>query len=599
MNFKLFIALLIWLCPNLIFAQDSICYNIDLKEVHHHEITVTIEFPSLSGKPLTLRMPNSSPGRYAIHQFAKNVYAEKAWDASGKPLEIYRISPSEWQISGHNGQATFEYTLFANRADGTYSGIDNRKVHLNMPSTFIYGVGMDNRPVELNIDLSNHPTWQVATQLKPLSENKFWAPDYYYFYDSPTIIGAFDFRRWTSKSQDKDQTIEMAVLHEGTKEELDRYTNWVQKIVEAQKEVYGELPDFDFGRYTFLMSYNPWVSGDGMEHRNSTICSSTRNLKQHAKQLIGTVSHEFFHCWNVERIRPASLEKFNFDQINMSGELWFAEGFTSYYDDLILCRTGIISINEYIEGLTGSFNYVYNFPGRTLRGPIEMSYHAPFVDAASSIDEHNRNNTFISYYSYGAVLGLILDLSIRQNFDTLTLDHYMQYLWKHYGKPEIPYEIKDLENSLINVTQDSAFATSFFEKYIYDSQLPDLQQLLQPFGVNVSLTAPETTITEQLNYSFGPYGATVESQVLKGTPLYEAGLNKGDVITSIDGKQPKRQEDLGSALEVNKSYAIEYIQNGVPSSGKLYTKPSIQFALSIDPKRKEAAKARLERWLKK
>ena len=105
-------------------------------------------------------------------------------------------------------------------------------------------------------------------------------------------------------------------------------TEWVKQIVNEQASIYGEFPEFDFNRYTFLLSYNPWIFGDGMEHRNSTVCSSKRNLADNAHRLIGTISHEFFHAWNVERIRPKTLEPFNFDKANMSDALWFAEGFT-------------------------------------------------------------------------------------------------------------------------------------------------------------------------------------------------------------------------------------------------------------------------------
>ena len=175
--------------------------------------------------------------------------------------------------------------------------------------------------------------------------------------------------------------------------------------------VFGELPNFDFESYTFLACYAPHVDGDGMEHRNSTILTSVRPLSEGGQEgNIGTVAHEFFHAWNVERIRPASLEPFDFEDSNISGELWFAEGFTSYYTNLTLCRTGIISEEDYANRLASVLSYVVNSPGRKLAGPVGMSQQAPFVDAATSVDEVNRENTFISYYSYGNVLGLALDL---------------------------------------------------------------------------------------------------------------------------------------------------------------------------------------------
>ena len=197
----------------------------------------------------------------------------------------------------------------------------------------------------------------------------------------------------TAVLDDNDQ--QTYILNSFYESELDDYTKWVQDIVEEQKAIYGELPAFDFGKYTFLCSYNPWVYGDGMEHRNSTICSSKGNLYRHRVQLIGTISHEFFHAWNVERIRPKSLQPFAYDKANMSGELWFAEGFTSYYTGLVLCRAGIRAPESFVRGLSNNINYITNYTGRKYRTPIQMSQHAPYVDAANSNDPNNFNNTYV------------------------------------------------------------------------------------------------------------------------------------------------------------------------------------------------------------
>src|SRR5690606_16623545 len=242
-----------------------------------------------------------------------------------------------------------------------------------------------------------------------------------------------------------------------------------------------ELPEFDYGSYTFLACYMPNASGDGMEHRNSTVLTSTRALADGGMQRnIGTVSHEFIHAWNVERLRPKSLEPFNYGAANMSGELWFAEGFTSYYTNLILCRAGLISPKDYVEGLTGTFNYVWNSPARQFFNPIEMSYQAPFVDAATSVDPVNRENTFISYYSYGSVLGLALDLSLRKN--GLNLDGYMKLVWQTYGKKEVSYTIQELRQTLVQYA-GKEFRNHFFDNYIYKSEMPDYGPLFATVGV--------------------------------------------------------------------------------------------------------------------
>ena len=578
-------------------AQEAIQYQLNLENIRQHELGITISFPSLSQQALRVRMPTASPGRYAEHNFAKNVFDVQAFDMDGKELTVVKTDIDEWEVAGHDGFVKFQYTLFGNRADGTYTGIDNRKVHMNMPATFAYGKEMEERPVELIIDLNGRPNWTVATQLKQLSKEKYWAPNYYYFFDSPTIVGDIDVRQWTSSSEGKDYTIEVAMLHEGTDKELDDYTEWVKKVVEEQKAIYGSLPAYDYGKYTFLCSYNPWVKGDGMEHRNSTVCSSSGNLKDNAAQLIGTISHEFFHCWNVERIRPKSLEPFDFDEANMSDELWFAEGFTSYYTGLALCRAGIRSPEDYVSGLAGTVNYVTNAPGSRFRNPIEMSRHAPFVDAASSIDPTSFSNTFISYYSYGSFLGLALDLSMRSTFDNATLDDLMKYMWEKYGKTEIPYQIVDIEKALAAVTSDKAFAQNFFDKYIYNSNMPDIKSLLANFGATVKLKNPNQAQALSLKFDFTDKGTILKSNILKSMPIYTTGINRGDQLLAINGKSVSDMKMMTSMIQIGKSYTIKYIQNGQEETGSFTAAQDPSKVISLDEKANKKVLIKRNAWL--
>ena len=564
---------------HFIYGQSPITYTLGLDNIHHHELTIEVTFENLETSELEIRMPNASPGRYAEHNFAKNVYAEIAVDKNEKPLRVKRLTPFSWKLETQKGYVKFRYTLYGNHGDGTYTGIDARKLHLNMPATFIYGVGLNNRPIRLKIDLESHPEWTVATQLKDEGSGTYTAPDYYYFYDSPTMVGDISWREWKVD----DQTIQIAMLHEGTPDELDQYTDWVQRIVREEARIYGELPDFDFGRYTFLMAYNPWVYGDGMEHRNSTICSSTGSLERNAGQMIGTVAHEFFHAWNVERIRPASLEPFDFDRPNMSGALWFAEGFTSYYDDLVLCRTGIRSWEQYVAGLTGTMNYVINSPARAIKTPIQMSQNAPFADAATANDETNFANTFVSYYSYGAVLGLGLDLLLRSSFEELTLDDYMQYVWEHYGRSEDPYEISDLQESLARVTGDKKFAASYFNSYIYQSDLPDFKKLLNEFGVRQELVSEAGVHFGNVNLNDK---GVLTSPIVRGTALYEAGMEKGDVLMKIGDFEVSSNAAFTKALEqlvVGRKYTITYKQMGIVRTGTFEAIQTPGFQLNLIP----------------
>ena len=575
-----------------------IAYRVLFDDIQHHELTIELMVNDIPNGPLELKMPQSSPGRYAVHNFAKNVYNVSARSSSGKPLTIYKTDIASWEVPEHDGSVIVSYTLFANHGDGTYSGIDNRKAHLNMPATFLYAEGFEDRPIELTFELDQLPDWDIASQLERTKDkNTVTAPNYYYFYDSPTMVGPMKWRRWEVKQDDHTYTFEIAAMIEDSDEELDAYTEWVKLIVDEQALVFGGFPEFDYGRYTFLVSYNPWIFGDGMEHRNSTVCSSKGNLTQHAQNLIGTISHEFFHAWNVERIRPKSLEPFDFDEANMSELLWFSEGFTSYYDDLILKRVGIIDQDRFLSGLQGNLNYVVNSAGRDIKGPAEMSMHAPFVDAATANDENNYANTFISYYSYGAAIGLVLDLSIRSEFKGKTLDNVMQYMWVNYGMTEVPITIPDLEKAVAEVTGDPNFAADFFELYVYGSELPDLEALFEHAGVQYALQNPNKAGFYGMRLNDEGGKVQISNKVLMSNPLYEAGLESGDVIVSIDDTPLTTRGDFDRDWQLGSTHTVTYEQNGMMHEGEFTVVEDITIALSYEEDISEQqAQARLS-WL--
>lgn len=544
-----------------LFSNAQSHYNISFAQAAHHVANIKAEFTGLTGDKLEVRMSRTSPGRYAIHNFAKNVYAVKAYDSKGKSLKISRANPQQWNVEGHDGAVFFEYKLFADRADGTYAQIDKSHAHLNIPATFVYAKGLEEKPVTVRFDTSAQPEWKVATQLKKQKDELYFAPNLQYFMDSPTMVSNFVMKEFTETSNGKSYAIRLALDHNGdSKELIDNYFDWIKKIVRQEKLVYGELPDFDYGTYTFLASYRSNSSGDGMEHRNSTILTSSSGLTEGGgMRQIGTVSHEFFHAWNVERIRPASLEPFSFEDANMSGELWFAEGFTSYYTRLILCRAGIITPQQYVEGLSGTLNYVWNSPARKFFNPIQMSYQAPFVDAATSVDPTNRASTFISYYSYGSALGLALDLMLRNQKKDLNLDDYMKQVWNNYGKNEIPYTIADLQKELARYA-GKKLADEFFESYIYQSQKPDYEELFNSVGVSYMPVNKEKLIlgASLRTQKDDEQGMLIATYPRIGSPSYKASLTKGDVIIAIDGVAINSEEDVEKVLsEIPKGSTLE------------------------------------------
>ena len=508
-------------------------YDIAFPHPEHHEAQVSVTYRGLPAGPVRFQMARSSPGRYALHEFAKNVYSVSATDGTGRPLAVTRSDPYGWGVERHDGTVTVRYTLFGDRGDGTYAQIDPTHAHLNTPATFLWAVGQDQRPIQVRF----HPAtgWKIATQLAPTTDpNVFTARDLQYFMDSPVELSAHDMRSWTVADGAKRYTIRLAVHHEGTSADLDRFAAMAQKVVAQEIAVFGAPPPFDYGTYTFLADYMPQISGDGMEHRNSTVISTPRSLADAKFQQIQTLAHEFFHAWNVERIRPAELEPFDFTRANATPSLWLAEGFTQYYGPLSVLRAGEMTLDAYVEQLSRTLNSLLTTPARRYGDPQEMSLRAPFVDAAQSIDPTNPN-IYVSYYPYGAITALALDLELRQRFPALSLDAYMRQLWRDYGQPERAYRPDDLRRSLAQLTGDQGFADGFFARSVTASGLPDFAPLLAQAGFTLRAAHPQAAWAGAAP-AVQDGKLTVSAPTRPGTALYDAGLDKDDVIVSLDGQ---------------------------------------------------------------
>lgn len=536
-----------------------ISYEISFPNIVHHEAEVKAVFTSLPPGTLHTRMARSSTGRYALHEFAKNVYSFKAVNSAGRQLTVTRPDPYGWDISGHDGTVTVTYTVYADRADGTYPGFDAVQAHIQPPATFIYARGLEHRPVSVTIHRPN-PEWTIATQLVPTADpERFTGPSMQYLFDSPTHVGAIQWREWTESSGGRTLKFRAAVDDPAPATTIDEYADGAKKIVQEAAAVFGEFPAYDFGTYTFVACYRPSCNGDGMEHRNSTSVTGNASMGTSALRELATVAHEFFHSWNVKRIRPATLEPFDYDRANMSDALWIAEGFTQYYGPLLEARAGVTQAGAFVHGLSGIVNTVTNAPGRRFYGPIGMSQQAPFTDAAVSIDPQNRANIFISYYTYGAGIALAIDLSLRSR-GPHTLDDFMRTMWKTRGKPEIPYTLADARDALATASGDSAWAWDFWKRYIAGHELPDYPGLLAHAGILVRKSQAGAAWIGDFQSGGGRQGAasatavplTITAPMLIGTPLYDAGLERGDRITALDGKPLTTDAELHAAIAAHK-----------------------------------------------
>jgi predicted metalloprotease with PDZ domain len=380
----------------------------------------------------------------------------------------------------------------------------------------------------------------------------------------------------------------------GTSQELDAFAADVQRIVAEARHVFGEYPAYDANTYTFIADYLPWASGDGMEHRNSTILTSPQSLRANRIDLLGTVSHEFFHSWNVERIRPRSLEPFNLDDTNMSGELWLAEGFTEYFGELVMVRAGLTEPAGFAQTMGGAVDAVTVAPGRRVHTAEEMSQLAPFWDAATSIDRTNFTNTFISYYTFGEALALGLDLTLRDRSDgRVTLDHYMRSLWQTFGKPggrlmgfvDRPYTTADLERTLATVSGDPLFAADFFARYIRGHDVVNYGELLGRAGLVLRPRARGQGFAGDLRLQEAQGRVRISGEVPFGTPAYAAGLERDDVVISVGGVEVGAVADVERTIRSHRpgaSLPVVFERRGQRVTGmlRLIEDPHVEVVLA-------------------
>jgi predicted metalloprotease with PDZ domain len=538
-------------------AASPISYRFSFPEPQHRWMQIEASFSELGSAPLELRMSRSSPGRYSLHDFAKNVYDVHAFDARGGELPATRPDPYGWSVSGHDGSVTVKYKVYGDRVDGTYLAVDTTHAHINMPAAIMWGRGLDDRPATVTFVGPPGVHWQVATQLHAGSSPlEFTAPNLQYLMDSPSEFGPVTIRQFAVGPR----TFRFSLHHTGTDAELDGFVKDVERIVRQEGAIFGEYPEYEPGAYTFLADYLPWASGDGMEHRNSTVITAAGSIAAARGDLLDTVAHEFFHGWNVERIRPKGLEPFDFDRANISGELWLAEGFTQYYGPLALQRAQLVDVASTADTFGRLIEAVARQPGRLVRSAEEMSRMAPFIDGGRTIDRTNWSTTIISYYPFGGAIALALDLTLRDRSNGhVSLDDFMRAMWRKFGKPggsregyvDRPYTIEDAEATLAEVSGDRAFAREFFGLYIQGHDVADYARLLSHAGFTVRRrNAGRAWLGDLRLESRGK--ARVAALVAPTWPIYASGLDQDDELQQIDGQRINGDSDVAAALARHK-----------------------------------------------
>ena len=536
-----------------VYAQSPVTYRLSFPEAEHHRMQVEVSFPDVPPGALEVMMSRTSPGRYAVHEFARNVFDVHIDDGAGVPLEAEQPNPSQWNVTTRGGTVRVRYKVFGDHLNGTHLSIDATHAHLNIPAALMWARGLEGRPARVTFDAPG--AWKVATQLHPTADpHTFAAANLQYLVDSPVELSAFTLRTFTV-----DREFRIALHHDGSDADAGRFTAGLERIVREARAVFGELPRYE-APYTFIADYLPWASSDGMEHRNSTILTEPLRLRLLDEQTgaLSTAAHEFFHSWNVERIRPLSLEPFRLDAPNPSAELWFAEGVTSYYEPLIMQRSSLFGIDEFAGRLSRMLDVVLRSPARRYRSAVDISRMALFVDEAVWPDPANTDNHFVSYYDWGAAIGLGLDLSLRTRTNhKVTLDDYMRRLWQEFGRIAAPtegavarpYTMQDLRNVLAAVSGDRAFADEFFDRFIEGREVVDYAPLLARAGMVLRTRSPGRSWIGDLSLDFSGGTPRIGAATIEDTPAYAAGLDRGDELLSLDGVAVTGRNRLEEAVQ--------------------------------------------------
>lgn len=402
----------------------NIDFYISFSEPQAHYLDITIQIKDFADHEyLDLKMPVWTPGSYLIREYPKNVERFSVVDGRGIAVAFEKANKNTWRVYSGGKGVKVQYSVYAFERSVRTSFVDSHHAFVSPAGTFLYIDGELAQSARVHINLPEY--WhKISTGLQKTGDTIFFAEDFDQLYDSPFEIGNQD--TWTF---DIDGTLHECAMVGRAEYDQARLTEDISKIVREENKIWGSNPN-DY--YLFVTHHTSSISG-GLEHLNSTILASPRfnyaNIASY-KAYLGLVAHEYFHLWNVKRLRPKALGPFNYEKENYTTGLWIMEGFTSYYDNLVLRRCTIYDEIEYLQQLSNDFNTVYNRPGFELQSAAAASFDTWIKQYRP---DENSHNTSISYYNKGAMLAVALDLQIIISTDgTYRLDDVLREAYKQF-----------------------------------------------------------------------------------------------------------------------------------------------------------------------
>lgn len=505
--------------------MSEINYSISFEKPYTHYCEVEIHLKDLNQDKLIFTMPVWAPGSYLVRDFSKNLEDVYAENPASEKLSVEKINKNSWEVSTSGQKEIFlKYKVYCNELTVRTSLINSDQAFISCSGVFMYARGFENLKCKLSINLPSE--WKkISTGLDKISDNIFIAENYDIFIDSPVELGNQEILEF--EIEGIKHYISLTGKGNYNKESL---VNDFKKIAEEEIELMGG--DIPYKHYTFIIHLVE-KGGGGLEHHNSFVCQMNRlnfNDEKLYKKFLGLVSHEFFHLWNVKRIRPVELGPFDYEKENYTKSLWVSEGWTSFYDDLVLLRSGILDNKEYFEFLCINVNDIMRFSGRFSQSLADSSFDT-WIKFYKK--DENFNNSQISYYTKGALTAMMLDIEIIKSTNAeKSLDDALRILYKDYKKDPTKGFSEERVRKVCETVSGKKL-DDFWKKYIYGTDEMPIAEYLAVCGLNL--------INENENEPPGldieikqENGKLLVTKVFKGGSAFEAGVNARDELIAVD-----------------------------------------------------------------
>ncbi len=570
-------------------TQPAVTYHVKMANASTHYLNIEMHVTNIIDDVLNVKMPVWTPGSYLIREYPKNVDYVRAMDSYGNSIPVKKIEKNIWQVECGRKDFILEYAIYGFEESVRTNFIDDRHASIIPAATFLY---LEKYDVPLTIHFYPFKGWEeISTALERVDNNNWirTAPNKDVLYDSPVEIGNHKIFSFTAANVEH----EIAMVGEGNYNS-EKLIADMQKIIEEEANLFGDHPS---PNYLFII-HNIANGGGGLEHLNSTSLLQRRwnyEPDNNYSNFLGLVSHEYFHLWNGKRLRPLPLGPFNYDAENYTTSLWIVEGFTSYYDDLILRRADIMTPLNYLNVVETNINNVFNAPGDTVQPVADASFDAWIKYYRSN---ENTNNSQVNYYSKGALLALALDLMIINNSGRkYSLDDVMRYTYtEYYQKQNRGYTEEEFKAVLEKFA--GVDLTPFYAHHVFSTQQIDLKKYFDYVGIdvtNLNTDLPETD-----------FGLTISDKniitaIRRNSSGEKGGLNVNDEIIAVN--QFRYNQSLFASLLLNKkagdAFELTVSRNGLTRNFtiSLQNTDKVSYNLILNKDATDLQKENYKKWM--